>query len=859
MQLFQSERDVETKFIQSLFYDTLNYPANCLSWDVPVKMNFGREKKTKKADLVASHASKNTPIVVVEAKKPTEPLQAGIDQVDSYAFHLQAPYSLITNGKSLILRGYYSGNTRINILDTSVEELKSNNWLSLKKMISYADVLSSISEQPNILKLPNQEQIKDFRRYFRGIHNLIRDGDKLDPSAAFDELSKILFLKFAEEEWKKISKNSNMLSIEKIEEYEFLGRGTSYVNDWFEKAVKEFYPEVFEANAKINLKVDTLKSVLKRMENFSLRNGDVDIKGRAFEEFLPTQLRGKGLGQYFTPRTVVNFMVDLAEVSIYDVVVDFACGSGGFLIKAYDEMQQLTEKLPSGMWQRLGIKTKEDFLEDIKGNQIYGIDAEPRAARTAKINMMMWGDGKRVVRGNSLSLNDSDGNEYQPSEYNKAKPNSGCTLILANPPFGSKEKEQTILSRYVLGSKLSQRKTQQTEILFIEKGLKLLRPEGKMLIVIPLGLLSNEREQYLRDYINSEAEIRAVIELPTHTFVQSGVPTIKTCVLYLQKYTEEKRSLYIESTKGMKPIEIRNFLQTNEDFNYPVFLGTAEFIGFEPSGRSILRGEEKTDLDLLLEDFRQQFEISNPKMDLLEFASIHYEDKNGTRIDTNNVRGSNRNLKTSFIINFKDLEGRLDPQYYFFRYHAKSLLSKFDTLGKKVKAVSNRFLPNGDEELDKEYAILSVTNNEGVIFNEFRKGEEFTQPYKKVTTGDIVYNPYRINVGSIGIVPKELSGGFVSPAYVVFKSTDYAPEFLVELIKSPFYKMYVDIISTGSVRDSLSFDLLKTLKVPNIAEEQQKELYDTIVKNRQNIANLSEDIINKRNSVVQKLHELLKK
>ncbi|TAE02872.1 MAG: hypothetical protein EAZ97_02150 [Bacteroidetes bacterium] len=855
--LFQTERDVETKFLQNLFNETLNYPNSCLNWDYPVKMTLGREKRTKKADLVALHEKYKKPLIVVEAKKPTETLQAGIDQVDSYAFALQTPFSLITNGKTLILRGYYSSNTRINILETSVEELKKTNWLALKKLISYADVLSAIIEKPNIPAQPNQEQIKDFRRFFRTIHNFIRDGDKLDPSAAFDELSKVLFLKFAEEEWLKQNKNANMLSIEKISEYEMLGKGVGYVNDWFEKAVKEFYPEVFESNTKINLKVNTLKSVLQKMQNFTLKNGDVDIKGRAFEEFLPTQLRGKGLGQYFTPRPVVNFMVSLAEISIYDVIVDFACGSGGFLIKAFDEMQFLTEKLPSGMWQRLGVK-KEDFLEEIKSNQIYGIDAEPRAARTAKINMMMWGDGKRIVRGNALSFKDSEEKEYQPNEYDKNKVNSGCTIILANPPFGSKETENEILNRYVLGSKLSQRKTQRTEILFLEKGIKLLRPEGKMLIVLPLGILSNESYQYVRDYLHSEAEIRAVIELPTHTFVQSGVPTIKTCVLYVQKYTAEKAEIYSKETNGMKPEEVRNFLKNSEEFNYPIFMGTAEFVGFEPSGRSILRENEQTDLDLLLADFRQQSQISNPKMNLLDFASIHYEDKSGTRVDDNNVRGSDRNLKTSFVVDFKDLESRIDPKYYFFRYHAQSLLNKFAELGKQVKEVSERFLPNGDEELDKEYPILSVTNNEGVIFNEFRKGEEFTQPYKKVSAGDIAYNPYRVNVGSIGVVPPELAGGLVSPAYVVFKSLVYEPDFLVELIKSPFYKMFIDVISTGSIRDSLSFDLLKTIKVPTIDKAKQKELYEAIIQNREEINGLTNNIDTKRSFVVEQLHELIK-
>src|SRR5262249_37030108 len=219
-----------------------------------------------------------------------------------------------------------------------------------------------------------------------------------------------------------------------------LGKGaaSSMVNEWFEAATVELFPDVFDDHPRIMLSPSTLATVLQMMRPFHIMNGDLDVKGRAFEEFLPSLFRGQGLGQYFTPRPIVNFMADMAGISIYDVTVDFACGSGGFLIKAFEQMQRGVEQLPSGMLQRMGT-SKEELLEDIKNHQIFGIDAEPRAARTAKMNMLMWGDGKRVVRGNGLDTKDIAGHRYEPREYNERAPGSGCTLILANPPFGSKE------------------------------------------------------------------------------------------------------------------------------------------------------------------------------------------------------------------------------------------------------------------------------------------------------------------------------------------------------------------------------------------------------------------------------------
>ena len=279
-----------------------------------------------------------------------------------------------------------------------------------------------------------------------------------------------------------------------ISEWEELGDVNALVDRWFQKAVEEFFSGVFETEPRIGLKPNTLKHVLELMRPFQLRDGAIDVKGRAFEEFLPSQLRGKALGQYFTPRPIVDFMVQLADVSIKDVIIDFSCGSGGFLIRAYDIMQTRVEELPEGILSRMGT-TRRDMMEAIRSHQLHGIDAEPRAARTAKMNMLMWGDGQQVVRGNGLDVVDHEGLPYSPSEYDEAERGSGCTLILANPPFGSSEKDGNILDRYELGSKYVERKKERTEILFLEKGLRLLRPEGRMLIVLPQGIFQTVSDQ----------------------------------------------------------------------------------------------------------------------------------------------------------------------------------------------------------------------------------------------------------------------------------------------------------------------------------------------------------------------------
>lgn len=817
---YRTERDVEANLLRPLFHDVLEYPETDLEWAKPVQFQLGREIRTKEADLVVSHGGR--PVITVEAKRPTEAVLSALSQTDSYAFALSTPYSVITNGRQLVLRGYYSFNSKINIVDDSVERLRKQHWQDLISLISARNIAESIREPANEIQAPSPEQIKDYRRFFRRIHNAMRDRDKLDPGAAFDELSKLLFLKAAEDEWRLRRPERPVLTPEKIEEWAAIGRARELVNEWFQSATEDVFPGVFGPHPRIGLNTETLQEVLRLLRPFHVRNGDVDVKGRAFEEFLPSQLRGAGLGQYFTPRPIVNFMTAMAEISIHDVVVDFACGSGGFLIKAFEHMKDRVDQMPDGTLRRLGVD-RERLLDDIRTNQVFGIDAEPRAARTAKMNMLMWGDGKRVVRGNALAATDMSGEPYDPPDYDPDVPGSGCTVILANPPFGSKEKDADVLQRYVLGSKLKKRKSEKTELLFIEKGLNLLRPEGRMLIVLPQGIISGRKYVHVRDLIHSRAEVRSIVSLPTHTFVQSGVPTVNTCVVYLQKFTTEKRALYEKRTRGLDPDEVRRALRADPEFDYPIFMATAEYIGYEPSGRSIVEEGEPTDLDLILADFEGQADLQEAEIDPFEFAETYYGERSKLRREQT-IRGTRRGLKTSFLVPFSETEDRLDPPFHFFRRRAGEYVESLEPLGGNIEVISDRFRPVTDDELDGEYPILSVSSDGKITVNKYLPGDEFTQSYKRVSAGDIVYNPSRINIGSIGVVPEDLDGAYTSPEYIVFRPGPWDPEFLVGLLRSPFYRLYIDIVATGSIRDRVLKTELKTIRVPLVADEVQSAL-----------------------------------
>ncbi|SFL79966.1 N-6 DNA methylase [Halanaerobium salsuginis] len=774
-----SESDVEYKVITPILTQ-LGYDTDYFRYKVPVTFSQGHEKVTKEADVVI-YDEYNEPVLVVESKKPTKKIEDYIEQLDSYAYGLKSKYGFISNGKKFILRAYLAGNKRINLVKDRVENIDID---SIKEILTDSSKMEK-SEEEAISKKMIDRQSDDFAKVLKKIHQDIRNIDKLDPTGAFDAWSKLLFMKIHEEKYTKRTGNVRF-SYEKFVEQKEVDREKTFIENTFNET-KESFPKVFEdQNESIGLSIEAIERILKRLDGFNILDLPFDIKGKAFEIFLSSTFRGKGLGQFFTPRKIVNFMVKLVDFKIDDVVLDPACGTGGFLIGAFNKIMDIIDKTPKSYFSQFNT-TKEAYIETIKKNNILGIDAEPRAAKTAKMNMIMWGDGERVYRGNGLDNKTKSNIEY-PFEEN------GIDVILANPPFGSKEENDDILNKYELSDVKN-----LTECLFIEKSIKYLRPEGTLAIVIPDSILGSKSLKGVRDFIEENTIIKAIISLPNYTFRQSGVQTINSSILVVEKlpedYFKEKERLEDE-LKKVQDKKIKDELKKLKDnFNdYYIYMGVAENIGYDSKGKSI-PGEN--DLDRILKYYKGKPNLDNE------------EDVFRYQFDSNN-----------FLIHKSKVSNRFDSRYYWFL----DILNNKDfsrvPLKEYIKVRSVRIDPTDKPE--ELFSILSVTNSHGVILDEDDPkkfevyGSEFNQKYKKVKAGDIVYNPYRINVGSIGIVPDEYDDYLVSPAYNVFETKNgLNNEYLLSIFKHPFYKLYIDVLATGSIRKNFSLKYLKQLQIPD--------------------------------------------
>ena len=480
--------------------------------------------------------------------------------------------------------------------------------------------LEEIVDIPKAEELTNAKKIKEllsqtkaftrdeFSKLLFKCHNIIRNNDKLSPEAAFDEISKVLFIKIRyERESDKgqiFSKDrfvTNRKSYEALNKEMGVNDAKPFYQNLFDKTKNQFAKDgLFEPNDTIKIKEASFEAIVKELEVYNLSRTADDVKGIAFEKFLGKTFRGE-LGQFFTPRTIVDFMVALLDPEEGEIICDPCCGSGGFLIRAFEyvrekienDIQKAKEQIKAQLYDEnydsLSDKQKAEIdervdeyftilnqeldtihtnsrLQHLSSDCIFGTDANPRMARTAKMNMIMHGDGhggvhhrdgllnvngifenrfdviltnpplgSRVEKTLRITLADKETNEEKIAEYEKkyGKEVYRKAMSQVNDNIG-----KSILSLYDSG-KLSG----LTEVLFIERCLRLLKPGGRLGIVLPEGVLNNTQLQSVRELFEGMAKIILITSIPQDVFMASGA-TVKPSLMFFKKFTTEEVAQY---------------------------------------------------------------------------------------------------------------------------------------------------------------------------------------------------------------------------------------------------------------------------------------------------------------------------
>jgi type I restriction enzyme M protein len=414
-------------------------------------------------------------------------------------------------------------------------------------------VITALKSNPHetIIKISNDESLpfrpglalRQLNSLFYKCHSAIRKIEKNEENA-FSDFSKLLFLKLLEEK-EDLEADFDLPYSYRFHELALKPASEAdQVKDSVLSMIKSIvdsrsYGEVLEDKIKLK-NPKTFRYIVKELSSVSFCDCSLDSKGASFEYFVRATLKGKKLGQYFTPRELVQTMLAIVgQKKIVNSVIsgtgikilDPACGTGGFLVfLMQDTLQKVTEMYKSRDINKI---TFEKSKKVIKEEVFFGSDANDGVAASAKMNMIIAGDGHtNIQHEDSLSNVAKNWNIDQPD----------CDLILTNPPFGTSETDS-----------LSSEDWRQFDIisgkgqhLFLQKMVLSLKPgSGEFCTVIDEGVLNNENAAPLRKWLMQQCRLKGVFNLPNETFKPNKI-NVKSSLLYFER--RDKADIYYEDS-----------------------------------------------------------------------------------------------------------------------------------------------------------------------------------------------------------------------------------------------------------------------------------------------------------------------
>lgn len=539
--------------------DNYGYPKDKIK--VEEKVSFGREKK--RADIVVYQQDGITPWILVEVKAPHEKLN--IPQLKSYLNAEGSPIGVAINGKEItILYRPYPKEFDDNLPDipTYTEYLEVKD--AKNPAIEVADIVLSRKWTLEELEKKSKEKKKSLREIIELLEELVLANSGVD---SFNEIFKLIYAKLFDE-WEAKSRKNKELKFRKYKDPK-----TTYtvISELFEGAKKE-WKGIFEKTDKIKLTPEHLSVCVAEMQEVKLFGADLRIIDEAFEYLVPEVSKSKK-GQYFTPRVIIDAAVKMLNPHRREYIIDPACGSAGFLVHA---MQYVWDKYNMDKEVRPAYARK----------YLWGIDFEEKATKISRAIMLIAGDGKsHIYKENSLEFTrwneklKADLREEDLVRNDKFK-ELNFDILMTNPPFAGDIKEGWLKALYdiVPESKIKPGSKIDRHILFIERALDMIKPGGRLVIVLPQGIFNNTNDRYIREFIMKKARILAVIGLHGNSFKpHTGT---KTSLLFLRKWEED------ELDEGGNP-KLKD---------YPIFFAVSKIPFKDNSGNYIFVKDENGNL-----------------------------------------------------------------------------------------------------------------------------------------------------------------------------------------------------------------------------------------------------------------------
>jgi len=661
----------------------------------------------------------------------------------------------------------------------------------------------------NLPRLNELRPATNLSAIFDECHNYIYANEGMLKDKIFHEMVKLLVMKLHDEQ--DSTRKEMQFGVTSSEYREILKNKPSDFDQRLGKlfdTVRSKYSSLF-SDEYLKLKPLTLAYIVGRLQYISLTRTPGDVKGEAFQAFVYRHQRGDR-GEFFTPHPVVRLAVEMIAPKPNEILIDPACGSGGFLIQTISYVCRHNSDIEKSAYVREHIR---------------GIEFNPDVALSAMIRLAFeGGTGAEIICANALIENEQLNNAFD--------------IVLTNPPFGSKGKieEQRILKSYLLARRWNRTSNdgwevtrnvlagQSPEILFIEKCLKVLRSGGRMAIVLPDGLLQNISNNHIRFWIRSQAKVLGVVSIPQEAFVPYGTG-IKTSLLLLQKLPATVNQVFMAriqkigyDVKG-QPVFKRNesggYIRTSSGM-YVVDDDTDEIAG---AYRRFINGSLETQSESI---YAVPVTMLNARLDV-----EHYNPEDRILLEQLQVNGAKSLGEIADIL--KETDGFRLASNGEIRYIAIS-----DVDARTMQVVSQQVIKAYDAPSRAKYRL--------------QKSDIITA-ISGASTGTTRH--------ATALITEDEEGAICSNGFAVLRNIHgVAPLFLLAYMRTEYFLRQVRRLMTGHAIPAISVEDLAKVLVPIPQIQSQKKISDgiaTILAMRKEALKNGEKVVEETESLISKL------
>ncbi len=756
------------------------YDISFIDVEVPIKIR--QEEVPRRADIIIYKNNKKfIPFIVIENKRPE--VGKGADQAEKYTRIIGAEYCKFTNGIVEDSRrlAYISGQAPQTLSISDIPHFGKEVKYLITEILPFIDI-------KNVLEYCH----KDLRNIGK------------DPVESFKIMSKIIISKIFDERNTPFDKPYQ------------LQKGVNESDNEVGERVRKLYKIAIKSlssrngNEPINddnieIGNDTITLIVQKIQRYSFLKTSTDIKGTVFETFIDAAFRGP-FGQYFTPREIVNFMVEMINPNENDVVIDPACGSGGFLIYI---LSHIKKSLKNKYKNRLNPDEINRKVFEFAQDNLFGIDIAQLPIFAAKVNMLINEDGRANIYKKNAMIPLDELPLRIKERINK------FSLAITNPPFGILEKNPRYLAGFETAKDENNRlkNSKDTKILYIERCLQLIKPHGKVMIVLPNGILNNPSNEYreVRNFILKNSILKAVIRLRDDAFLHTGTGS-RTSLVLLQKKS-------------------RNDLQGN------IFMSWVNKIGYDKKGNNLTKSGKHIENDL-----------PNVFMKYEEWERTgHF-----AQIDE----------PLTFLVAPEDLTNSLDPRFY--NPHLTSKLKElkkrleFFKLKELLVDINSDMKEEQDDDIEAFEENLKDTSkiikgnvpriyiNSGIKIIMISQIKEVNNLYmidyrktncisvefhensiaSKLYPDEIILAVTGATIGKVAIVPKDIGEANICNDIVKIRvdKNKIDPYYVFAYLSSELGQMQIRSRISGSTNEHLSPLAIEDLDIPIPSEDKWKNI-----------------------------------